>query len=86
MADSRRFKVTASLRVWKTVEYLVEAESFDAASDSVCNGYWDDIYDESEDDSDIDEITGVECYECDETEGDCECAKNGSDVFAELGL
>ena len=84
MAESRTFKVTADVRVWKTVQYLVTAESFDEAAQNVRDGYWDDVYDDWENDSDIDSIDEVTCYDCDDDEDDCECAN--SDVFEELGL
>jgi hypothetical protein len=86
LSETRRFKVTATVRVWKTVEYLVDADSFDEARDNICNGYWDDIYDESEDDSDVDSIDYIECWECDSDEDDCECEHSSNDVLAELGL
>lgn len=87
MAETRTFKVSADVRVWKTVSYLVTAESFEDAKDTVYNGDYDDVYDEYEDDYTIDSINDVECYECDQDEDDCECESESADsVFAELGL
>lgn len=84
MAETRTFKVDADVRVYKTVTYLVTAESFEDAKHQVESGYWDDVYDEYEDDSEVDSVNYVECYECDCDEDDCEC--ESSDVFEELGL
>jgi hypothetical protein len=87
MAETRTFKVSADVKVWKTVYYIVTAESFEEAAENVHNGYYDDIWDEDENDYEIESVDRVECYECDQDEDDCECESANSDsVFAELGL
>lgn len=92
MAEERTFKVSADVRctVYKTVQYLVTAESFEDAQSMVERGMWDDIYDEWDDDEDVDSVSvnDVECYDCDQYEGDCECDRANVDeqFFAGIGL
>ena len=81
---SRTFEVTRDEIQYRTVTYRVEADSFEEARDLIyrgCGDQWDSDYYDSE----LGEITNIECRECGETDEDeCEC--DSSDVFAELGL
>lgn len=88
MAEERTFKVSADVRVYKTVQYLVTAESFDDARHMVECGMWDDIYDDYEDDEEVDYVNDVECYECDQDEDHCQCdrAEVDEQFFAGIGL